>query len=101
LAVPGNHDYYDGLRGFEALAHSPPVVIASSRAPKTPAPDAPPPAEQPLRLAGYQLAQHASYFAASLPFDWHLWGLDIEMHVIDDRQLAFFQRAARRTDPAT
>jgi uncharacterized membrane protein len=99
LAVPGNHDYYDGLRGFEALAHSPPVVVASSsgeghRGAESP-PAELPPAEQPLRMTGYKLAQHASYFAGALPFGWQLWGIDIEMRAIDDRQLAFFQGAAR------
>jgi hypothetical protein len=87
LAVPGNHDYYDGLRGFEALVHSPPLpTLTRSSIEK-------PPAEQPLRLPGYQLAQHASYFAAALPFGWRVWGLDIENAEIDDRQAAFFDYA--------
>jgi hypothetical protein len=102
VAVPGNHDYYDGLRGFEALVHSPPVPIW--RAPRAaegtarPTPPAssqnedPIPAEQPLRLPGYKLEQHASYFAIGLPFGWRLWGLDIENAEIDDRQAAYFRR---------
>src|SRR5688572_5048699 len=91
LAVPGNHDYYDGLRGFEALVHSPPVTEADAATDGEP----PPPAEQPLRLPGYRLAQHASYFAAALPFGWRLWGLDVEMHDLDDRQAAYFEWAKR------
>jgi hypothetical protein len=89
LAVPGNHDYYDGLRGFEALAHSPAVAAATALSRRIP------PSEQPLRLPGYKPEQQASYFAVALPFGWRLWGLDIETHEIDDRQLAFFQYAAR------
>jgi hypothetical protein len=97
LAVPGNHDYYDGLRGFEALAHSPPVVLSHSPTSAASPWEQPPPSEQPLRLAGYKLEQHASYFAAALPFGWQLWGLDVEIDKIDDRQVAFFQGAARWT----
>ncbi|TMQ08798.1 MAG: hypothetical protein E6J91_32285, partial [Deltaproteobacteria bacterium] len=95
LAVPGNHDYYDGLRGFEALSHSPPVRTARPPPPRSPPSRSPPPSEHPLRLPGYKLEQHASYFAAALPFGWRLWGLDVEQRNIDDRQVAFFHYAAR------
>jgi hypothetical protein len=95
LAVPGNHDYYDGLRGFEALTHNPPVQTSPP-----PTSTQASPSEQALRLPGYKLEQHASYFALALPFGWRLWGLDVELHEIDERQAAFFEYARNWTPGA-
>lgn len=93
VAVPGNHDYYDGLRGFEGLVHSPPVQTWTDST------TARVPAEQALTLPGYEVVQHASYFALALPHDWRLWGLDIENAVLDPRQAAYFRGAESWPNP--
>jgi len=82
LAIPGNHDYYDTLDGF-ARQFRPSCGV--------PALDSEPARNRlPLDLPGYRREQQASYYSATLPFGWQLWGLDTELG-IDARQLAYFK----------
>ncbi len=81
LGVPGNHDYYDALGGYEPQFHARQrPANAGSLGPT-----------QRLDLPGYQTEQNASYFAALLPFGWQLWALDNEKAPIDEQQIAYFQ----------
>lgn len=72
LAIPGNHDWYDGLRGFNQLFCR----------------------QQPI--GRWQTLQRTSYFAARLPHGWWLWGLDLHLDTeIDDPQWRYFRGLAR------
>jgi len=68
LALPGNHDWYDGLTAFLR-------VFGQRR-----------------RIGGWQTVQGRSYFVMQLPGGWWLAGLDSQLgSEIDDPQLDFFR----------
>ncbi len=72
LAIPGNHDWYDGLTGFMR-------VFGQKR-----------------WIGGRQTGQHRSYFAVGLPHRHWLWGIDIQNDAyVDAAQIDYFQKAAR------
>ena len=78
LAVPGNHDWYDGLTAFLRL-------FARQR-------DA--------TLGGWRTRQSRSYFAVRLPANWWLFALDEQFGAyVDDPQLNYFEAAARELGP--
>lgn len=66
FGIPGNHDYYDSLIGFNRLF----------RAPDNPR----------LAIADWQRRQSASFVALQLPYDWWFYGLDSQKGKIDRRQ---------------
>jgi hypothetical protein len=68
LAIPGNHDWYDSLVGFRRLFCN-------------------------GRTVGHRRTrQTRSYFAAQLPYDWWLFGIDSQLdHDVDELQFRFFQ----------
>jgi hypothetical protein len=71
FAIPGNHDWYDGLTSFMRLFC------------------------QQHWIGGWQTQQKRSYFAIRLPGRWWLWGVDIQLDTyIDEPQLAYFERIA-------
>jgi hypothetical protein len=77
-AVPGNHDWYDGLTAFLRLF----VKMKADH------------------LGGWRLAQRRSYFAIELPQRWWLFAIDIQSGAyVDDPQLLYFERAAARLGP--
>ena len=77
FAVPGNHDWYDGLAAFLK-------VFCQQR-----------------RLGGWQTHQARSYFAVPLPHRWWLWGIDIQLNAdVDKPQLDYFRQVAAALDPA-
>jgi hypothetical protein len=77
-AVPGNHDWYDGLTAFLRL-------FARRR-------DA--------SIGGWRTRQSRSYFAVKLPQDWWLLALDEQFGAyLDDPQLAYFEKAAEGLGP--
>ena len=78
FAVPGNHDWYDGLTAFLRL-------FARQR-------DA--------TIGGWRTRQSRSYFAVRLPGDWWLYALDEQFGAyLDDPQLTYFEEAARQLGP--
>jgi hypothetical protein len=79
FAIPGNHDYYDNLVGFNRLF-------------RTPYPDK---ASSVLALSGYCSRQEASYIKILLPHGWQLWGADVGRHGIDYRQRLYFRSGER------
>jgi hypothetical protein len=75
-ALPGNHDWYDGLTAFLRLfAQQDPV-------------------------GGWRTAQHRSYFALELPHGWWLLAIDIQLDsYVDEPQLDYFRAVAERLRP--
>jgi hypothetical protein len=74
-ALPGNHDWYDGLTSFLR-------VFAQGRP-----------------LGGWATRQTRSYFAIQLPCRWWLYAVDTQFDdYIDAPQLAYFREAAAGLD---
>jgi hypothetical protein len=70
-AIPGNHDWYDGLTAFLR-------VFAQGE-----------------DIGGWRTAQRRSYFALQLPHRWWLMAIDIQLDTyIDEPQLAYFRQVA-------
>jgi hypothetical protein len=68
VALPGNHDWYDGLTAFLRL-------FAQRRA-----------------VGGWRTVQTRSYFAVQLPERWWLVGVDTQLGTyIDDPQIRYFR----------
>lgn len=73
FAIPGNHDWYDGLTNFIRL-------FCQGRA-----------------LGNWLTMQKRSYFAIKLPHNYWLLGIDIQLKSdIDDPQLAYFRNVANK-----
>ncbi|MCK5872797.1 MAG: hypothetical protein KAG26_08225 [Methylococcales bacterium] len=73
FGIPGNHDYYDALDGFNRQFCKPINPVSPY-----------------LHLKGFERRQTASYVALQLPFDWVFWGLDAQNGTMDYRQEQFF-----------
>jgi hypothetical protein len=89
FGIPGNHDYYDSLDGFNRQFRRPSsgdVIVEGRRPPM-------------LMLPTFRRAQEASYVALRLPFGWWFWGLDTEEGEIDFRQLEFFRNLNEKYQP--
>jgi len=68
-ALPGNHDWYDGLTSFLRVFC------------------------QKDWVGGWKTHQSRSYFALQLPHRWWLWGIDIQFDTyIDQPQLDYFDQ---------
>ncbi len=68
LALPGNHDWYDGLTSFLRLF------------------------TQDRMIGGWRTEQKRSYFTVQLPHRWWLVGLDSQLDsYFDDPQLKYFE----------
>ncbi|MQA06548.1 MAG: hypothetical protein GEV07_28855 [Streptosporangiales bacterium] len=73
VALPGNHDWYDGLTTFLR-------VFGQQR-----------------RIGGWRTEQTRSYFAVQLPGRWWLLGIDTQLGTyIDGPQLAYFEEHVTR-----
>jgi hypothetical protein len=71
FAIPGNHDWYDGLTSFMRLFC------------------------QQHWIGGWRTRQERSYFAIRLPHRWWVWGIDIQLDTyVDEPQLSYFERIA-------
>ncbi len=80
FAVPGNHDWYDGLRSFLGIF----CRFYDGLARKGKA------------IGGWRTRQSRSYFAIKLPHDWWLWGLDSQLKgYIDQPQVDYFSHVAK------
>jgi hypothetical protein len=76
FAVPGNHDWYDGLSSFTRLF----CTDVGGR-----------------RLAGWRTEQTRSYFALRLPGRWWLVGVDSQLQAdLDPPQIEYFRAIAER-----
>jgi hypothetical protein len=71
FAIPGNHDWYDGLTSFMRLFC------------------------QERWIGGWRTEQHRSYFAIELPHRWWLWAIDVQLDTyLDAPQLDYFEKIA-------
>ena len=71
FAIPGSHDWYDGLVNFTS-------VFCRNH-----------------WIGGWTTRQRRSYFALKLPNRWWLWGIDIQFgSFIDEAQLQYFADVA-------
>jgi hypothetical protein len=85
FAIPGNHDWYDGLASFSALFCSARDRISAGIG---------------AQLGGWRCHQHRSYFAIKLPHNWWIWGPDIQLaDNLDDSQRDYFDLMADQTQP--
>jgi len=71
FAIPGSHDWYDGLVNFTS-------IFCRNR-----------------WIGGWRTCQRRSYFALKLPNGWWLWGIDIQFGAsVDEVQLQYFADVA-------
>ncbi len=93
LALPGNHDWYDGLASFRRnFCES----WVQRDAPQGEAHIAVPAPDRRDDVGGWGAFQSRSYFAVQLSPRWWLWAVDSQLDApIDAEQLSYF-RAARR-----
>ena len=71
FAIPGSHDWYDGLVNFTS-------VFCANR-----------------WIGGWKTSQRRSYFALKLPNGWWLWGIDLQFGAcLDEVQLQYFADVA-------
>jgi hypothetical protein len=71
FAIPGNHDWYDGLTGFMRLF------------------------AQPGWIGGREVVQTRSYFALELPGPYWLWAIDVQSDAyVDAAQIEYFRAIA-------
>lgn len=83
-AIPGNHDWYDGLSSF--------LHIFCQRTP---------PKENGRWVGGWQTRQRRSYFAIKLPANWWIWAIDGQLESdFDQPQLRYFTALAENMTPA-
>ena len=76
FALPGNHDWYDGLTSFTRL------FCQGGRQ---------------RSIGAWCTRQTRSYFAVKLPHDFWLWGIDIQLNAdVDVPQMEFFEAVAER-----
>ncbi len=76
FALPGNHDWYDGLHGFTQC-------FCSQRG-----------------IGRWQTRQRRSYWALQLPHGWWIWGLDLQLQSqMDAPQHDYFRAMADRLSP--
>lgn len=74
FAIPGNHDWYDGLSSFLERF----TVFA--------------PGDDKSTSRGWSVHQTRSYFAVQLTETWWVWGIDIALNAdIDEPQMRYFR----------
>jgi hypothetical protein len=86
FALPGNHDWYDGLAAFDSLFCAARDKLSGRNA---------------NRIGGWQPQQHRSYWAIKLPHNWWIWGADIQFSkYLDSSQVNYFATIASRMGPS-
>jgi hypothetical protein len=99
LALPGNHDWYDGLAAFRR-------VFCESRLRRDGASDVEDHPDAPLTrvqkagrddVGGWGAFQSRSYFAVQLTPTWWLWAVDSQLDgPLDVEQMSYFRSVAHR-----
>ena len=85
FAIPGNHDWYDGLHSFDSLFCSSRDKLSETKG---------------NAIGGWQCQQHRSYWAIRLPYNWWIWGADIQFSkYLDTPQVNYFDAMARQMQP--
>jgi hypothetical protein len=84
FAIPGNHDWYDGLNAFDSLFCSSRDRLSDAKG---------------NVIGGWQCQQHRSYWALRLPHNWWIWGADIQFSkYLDMAQVNYFEAMAARME---
>jgi hypothetical protein len=85
FAIPGNHDWYDGLAAFDSLFCSSRDKLSNDKG---------------NLIGGWQCQQHRSYWALRLPYNWWIWGADIQFSkYLDTAQVNYFEAVAEQMGP--
>ncbi len=85
FAIPGNHDWYDGLNAFDSLFCSSRDKLSNAKG---------------NIIGGWQCQQHRSYWALRLPYNWWIWGADIQFSkYLDTAQVNYFEAMANQMQP--
>lgn len=85
FAIPGNHDWYDGLNAFDSLFCSSRDKLSETKG---------------NTIGGWQCQQHRSYWALRLPYNWWIWGPDIQFSkYLDAAQINYFELIASQMGP--
>ncbi|MGQ0618161.1 MAG: hypothetical protein ACT4PW_14430 [Acidimicrobiia bacterium] len=72
FAIPGSHDWYDGLVNFASTFC------------------------REHHIGGWKTRQRRSYFALQFPHGWWLWAIDVQFGAfLDEAQLGYFEQVAR------
>jgi hypothetical protein len=92
VALPGNHDWYDGLVAFRRnFCES---WILRDRVSPLPTHVPIPDVDKCDDVGGWRAFQSRSYFAVQLTENWWLWGIDSQLDApIDAEQLSYFRDA--------
>jgi hypothetical protein len=78
FALPGNHDWYDGLGAFDSLFCQNRDHLLGR--------------EHGRGIGGWRCHQHRSYWALRLPHNWWIWGVDIQFSkYLDAAQESYFR----------
>ena len=78
FVLPGNHDWYDGLSSFD-------YMFCKARFGH----------DTQNHIGGWLCPQHRSYFAIRLPYNWWIWGADIQLaQYLDAGQVLYFEGVA-------
>jgi hypothetical protein len=82
FAIPGNHDWYDGLNAFDSLFCSSRDKLSNTKG---------------NIIGGWRCQQHRSYWALRLPHNWWIWGADIQFSkYLDTAQVNYFEAMANQ-----
>ena len=85
FAIPGNHDWYDGLNAFDSLFCSSRDKLSNTKG---------------NVIGGWRCQQHRSYWALRLPHNWWIWGADIQFSkYLDTAQVNYFEAMAKQMQP--
>ena len=85
FAIPGNHDWYDGLQAFDSLFCSSRDKLSEAKGGV---------------IGNWQCQQHRSYWALKLPHQWWVWGADIQFSkYLDTAQVNYFAAVAEGMGP--
>ena len=80
FAIPGNHDWYDGLQAFNN-------IFCQARGYSNSA--------ESFKIAGWKTSQKRSYFSIKLPHRWWLCGVDIQLGTgANTTQIDYFREIA-------
>lgn len=83
-AIPGNHDWYDGLSAFDRLFCDRRDTLSDGAV-----------------IGAFRCRQHRSYWAIRLPHDWWIWGLDIQLTAsLDVGQMQYFHVVSKELPEA-
>ena len=85
FAIPGNHDWYDGLNAFDSLFCASRDKLSDGKG---------------NSIGGWQCQQHRSYWSIRLPYNWWIWGTDIQFSkYLDAAQVNYFETIAAEMGP--